>query len=57
MNDEVLTVDVYKLPRLRALRQRLRTLMQRGDIEQASKCSDLILELSGLRPCRLEDLT
>lgn len=50
-----LTVDIYKQPRLQALRARLRKLIARGDDAQASQCADLILDLIGLRPFRLED--
>jgi hypothetical protein len=49
----ILTVDAYKLPRLRALEQRLRALVSRGDHDQASICADLILDWIGLRPFKL----
>lgn len=52
---EILTVDAYKIPRLRALEQRLRVLLRRGEHDQASTCADLILDLIGLRPFKLED--
>lgn len=48
-----LTVDIYKQPRLQALRARLRVLMARGHDDQASICVDLILDLLGLRAFNL----
>jgi hypothetical protein len=57
MSAVILTVDAYKIPRLRALEQRLRVLVRRGDHDQASVCSDLILDLLGLRSFRLEHHT
>lgn len=49
----ILTLDAYKLPRLKALRSRLRTLLARGDETGASICADLILDLIGLRTFKL----
>jgi hypothetical protein len=49
-----LTLDVGRASRLRGLRDRLRVLINRGDWDGASRCADLILELVGLRPFRLE---
>ncbi len=48
-----LALDVGRASRLRSLRDRLRTLVNRGDWEGASRCADLILELVGLRPFKL----
>ncbi len=53
----LLTVDAYKLPRLKALLARLRTLLAGGDHVAASTCADLILDLIGLRTFRQEDRT
>ena len=52
---EILTVDITKLPRLRALESELRRCVKRGDDERASRCADLILDLLGLRPFVLGD--
>jgi len=55
MTTTLLTVDAYKLPRLKARRARLCTLIACGDHAGANTCADLILDLIGLRTFRLED--
>ena len=55
MTTTLLTVDASKLPRLRALRDRLCALIACGDHVAASTCADLILDLIGLRAFYLGD--
>ena len=55
MTTTLLTVDAYELPRLKARRARLCTLIACGDHAGANTCADLILDLIGLRTFRLED--
>jgi hypothetical protein len=51
----LLTVDISKQPKLKALRSRLSVQICRGDHSGASLTADLILDLIGLRPFKLED--
>jgi hypothetical protein len=51
----LLTVDISKQPKLKALRSRLAVLIRQGDHVGASITADLILDLIGLRPFKLED--
>jgi hypothetical protein len=54
VNAFLLTLDVNQAAKLKAMRDRLRVLMARGDHSGASLCADAILDLIGLRPFKLE---